>query len=60
MLIRYTDHAGPEISVNLCIASLFSRQIANINAGPVLALQSMGAKRFFRCNLVNISRIYKQ
>ena len=41
----YTDYAGPEISVNSRIASLFSQQIAIGNAGPVLALESMGAKQ---------------
>ena len=30
----YTDHAGLEIPVDLCIASPFSRQIAICNAGP--------------------------
>ena len=39
-----TDYAGLEISVISHIASLFSRQIANVNAGPILALESMGAK----------------
>ena len=34
----YTDHAGLEISVNSRIASQFSRQIANGNAGPTTAL----------------------
>ena len=32
----YTDHAGLEISVNLHIASPFSRHIAKANAGPKL------------------------
>ena len=54
------DHAGPEISVSSRIASSFSRQIANVNAGPVLTLESMGAKRNFRCNFLNIALIYKQ
>ena len=56
----YSDFAGLEISVNSSIASLFSRQIANVNAGPVLALESIGAKRYFRCHLLNIAPIYKQ
>ena len=41
------------------IASLFSRQIANVNAGPVLALESMGAKKYFRCHSLNIALKYK-
>ena len=56
----YTDYAGLEISVNSRIASLFSRQIANVNAGPVLALESRGAKRYFRCHSLNIALKYKQ
>ena len=56
----YTDYAGPEIPVDLCIASPFSRQIANANAGPTSALESMGAKLSFHCHLVNIGHIYKQ
>ena len=56
----YTDHAGPDFPIDLCIASAFSRQIANGNAGPSLALGSMGAKPYFRCHLVNIASIYKQ
>ena len=36
--ISYTDHAGLKIPVNSRIGSPFSRQIANVNAGPVLAL----------------------
>ena len=32
----YTEYAGLEISVYSCIASLFSRQIAIGNGGPVL------------------------
>ena len=55
----YTDYAGLEISVISCIASSFSRQIANVNAGPVLALESMGAKRSFRCHSLNIGLMYK-
>ena len=49
----YTDHAGPEIPVHLSIASPFSRQIAIGNAGPILALESMGPKRSFRCHFFN-------
>ena len=45
----YTEYAGLEIPVFLCIASSFSRQIANGNAGPSSALESMGAKRPFGC-----------
>ena len=56
----YTDHAGLEISVNLPIASPFSRQIAIGNAGPILALESMGAKPTFRCHILNIALKYKQ
>ena len=55
----YTEYAGPDISMNSRIASLFSRQIANVSAGPVLALESMGAKRYFRCCSVNIGLMYK-
>ena len=55
-----TDHAGPEISVNSSIASPFSRQIAIGNAGPTTALESMGVKRSFRCQFLNISLMYKQ
>ena len=57
---RYMDHAGPEISVNLCIASLFSRQIAIGNAGPTSALESVGAKPTFCCHILNIGAIYQQ
>ena len=57
---RHTDHAGLEIPVNSRIASPFSRQIANGNAGPSSALESMGAKRSFRCHLLNIGPSYKQ
>ena len=46
--------------VNSCIRSLFSRQIAIGNAGPILALESMGAKQTFRCDSVNIGLMYKQ
>ena len=53
----YTDHAGPEISVNSRIASSFSRQIAIGKAGPTSALEPMGAKRPFRCNSFNIAPI---
>ena len=56
----YTEYAGREISVNLCIASAFSRQMANRNAGPVSALESMGAKPTFRCHFLNIGASYKQ
>ena len=56
----YTDYAGLEISVISCIASLFSLLIANVNAGPVLALESMGAKQYFRCHSLNIALKYKQ
>ena len=50
----YTDHAGPEFAVFLCIALAYSRQKANVNAGPASALDSMGAKRSFGCNILNI------
>ena len=56
----YTAYAGPEFPVDLSIASPFSQQIANVNAGPILALESMGAKRNFRCNFLKIALIYKQ
>ena len=56
----YTEYAGLKISVNSHIASPFSRQIANGNAGPSSALESMGAKRSFRCHLLNIGPSYKQ
>ena len=56
----YTDHAGPEISVNSHVASAFSRQIANGNAGPTTALDSMGPKATFRCHFLNIGASYKQ
>ena len=47
MMVIYTDYAGLEISVNSRIASLFLQQIAIGNAGPVLALESMGANGIF-------------
>ena len=58
----YTDYAGLKISVNSRIASPFSRQIANGNAGPTSgsALESMGPKPTFRCHFLNIAPIYKQ
>ena len=56
----YTDYAGLRFPVDLCIAALFSRQIAIGNAGPSLALESMGGKPFFRHHFVNIAPIYKQ
>ena len=56
----YMEYAGLEISVNSRIASSFSRQIANVNAGPVLALESMAPKRSFRCHSLNICLMYKQ
>ena len=37
--LKYTDHAGLEIPVDLCITSLFSRWIAIGNAGPTSALE---------------------
>ena len=55
----YTDHAALEIPVNSRITSPFSRQIANGNAGPTSALESVGAKRSFRCHLLNIGPSYK-
>ena len=57
---KYTDYAGLEISVNSRIAWPFSRQIAIGNAGPILTLESMGAKQTFRCHFLNISPSYKQ
>ena len=58
--MQYTDHAGLKIPVDLCITSQFSQQIANVSAGPVLALESMGAKRYFRSHSLNIALKYKQ
>ena len=43
-MLIYTECAGLEIPVHLCIASPFSRQIANGNAGPATALESEGAE----------------
>ena len=40
--------------------SLFSQQITIGNAGPILALESVGAKQTFRCHSVNIGLMYKQ
>ena len=54
----HADYAGLEISVNSRIASPFSRQIAIGNAGPILALESMAAKRSFRCCSLNIGLMY--
>ena len=46
---------GPEFAVFLCMIALaYSRQIANVNAGPASVLDSMGAKRSFGCNILNI------
>ena len=56
----YTEYAGLEFPVNSCIASPFSRQIANVNAGPSSALESMGPKPTFRCHSFNIALMYKQ
>ena len=56
----YNEYGGLDIPVKLCIASVLSRQIAILIAGPNLALQPMGAKRSFRCHLLNIAPIYKQ
>ena len=54
------DNAGLEMSVHLRITSPFSRQIAIGNAGPILALESMGAKPTFRCHFLNIGPSYMQ
>ena len=54
------DYAGLEIPVNSHIARPFSQQIATSNAGPSLALESMGAKPTFRCHFFNIGPSYKQ
>ena len=59
IIFVYTEYAGLEIYVNLRMASSFSRQIANGNAGPTSALESMGPKPTFRCHSVNIALIYK-
>ena len=48
------------MSVNSRIAPPFSRQIANVNAGPVLALESMGVKQYFRCHYFDMALKYKQ
>ena len=58
LCVGYTDHAGLEIPVDLCIASPFSRQIAIGNAGPTSALESMGLNRTFRCHFLNIGPSY--
>ena len=58
--LPYTEYAGLEIPVNSRIASLFSRQIAIGNGGPVLALESMGPKQYFRCHSFNITLKYKE
>ena len=60
MYMFYTGYAGLETSVNSSIALPFSRHIANGNAGPILALKFMGAKRYFRCHSFNIALKYKQ
>ena len=54
------EYAGLKIAVNLYIASVFSRQMMNRNAGPVSVLDCMGGKRSFRCHLLNIAQLYKQ
>ena len=60
MFIEYTDYAGLDIAVILCIAWPFSWQIANGNAGPTSALDSMGPNPTFRCHFFNIGPSYKQ
>ena len=60
MFTSYTEYAGLDIAVILCIASPFSRQIVIGNAGPSLALESMGAKPTFGCHSFNIALKYKQ
>ena len=57
---KCTKYAGLEISVNSRIAWQFSRQIANSNAGPSSALDSMGVKPSSRCHSLNIASMYKQ
>ena len=54
ILHLYTDSAGLEIPIDLCIASPFSRQKANGNGGPASALDSMGGKLCFCCHSVNV------
>ena len=54
--LNYTDHAGPEIPVDLGIASRISGQIASNNAGPTSAIKSMGTKLSLRCHLLNIEQ----
>ena len=56
----YTDYAGLKIAVNSRIVWPFSRQIAISNGGPTTALESMGAKQYFRCHFLNIGQMYKQ
>ena len=58
--IWYTEYGGLEIPDFLCIALSFSWQIANVNAGPTSALESMGAKRPFRSHSLNIAVINLQ
>ena len=57
---NYTDYVGLDIHIAmiLCIASTFSGQIANGNAGPTSALDSMGPKPTFRCHFFNIGPSY--
>ena len=56
----YTQYAGPEIPVDLCIASAFLRQIAIVIADPASALESMGANPSFRYGFVNIGLMYEK
>ena len=56
----YTEYAGLNIALSLCIASPFSRRIVIGNAGPILTLESMGGKPTFRCHFLNIGPSYKQ
>ena len=44
LAVLFTEYAGLEIPVNLCIASVFLQQKAIANVGPVSAFESMGAK----------------
>ena len=58
--LYYTEDAGLEFPVDLCIASPFSEQKAIGNAGPTSASESMGPKPTFRCHFLNIGPSYKQ
>ena len=58
--VYYMEYAGLEILVDLYIASPFSWHKAIGNAGPALALESMGAKPTFRCHSLKKGLMYIQ